>query len=206
MVRFSLVATLLCACSSQPAPVSTTPSTPPVTPSSPDSTSEPPASEPDKAVSDPAIAPVPFPPGSLAASIRAGAAMVFRVEEAGKAPYLQRMLFATVNAQGCAFENTILDLDGTAQGEPRTAQVSWDALERHAQFPRAHTTISEQSIEIPVGRFDTLVYQSRSEKDGRAVVTTRWFAKALPGPPVKMAMHVDGALAMSMVLIENHRP
>lgn len=193
-MRYLLVIPLICACagSSPPAP---THSPAPV------------AAQPEGLVEiGPDLAPVPFPPGTLARTFRDGASITFRIEAAGQEPVLLTTEFVDPTEDGVTLRDTTTALDGTPRGAPATATATWTELESHAHFPRQATSIADSVVEVPAGRFDSFEYRITATKQGSTTVTTAWFAKELPGPPVKLTREVDGRLAMTMVLVRTHRP
>jgi hypothetical protein len=149
------------------------------------------------------LAPVPFPPGSLARGLSAGTTMTYRVETAGESPFLQTTEFVEVDAEGTAMRETQTELDGAPRGEPRTARARWSELESHAHFPRPKTTITTAAIEVPAGRFAGYRYEIRGEGTAR---TRLWFARELPGPPVRVIREVDGRPVLEMTLVATERP
>ena len=152
------------------------------------------------------LAPVPYPPGTLQASIPRGSVMVQKVEEDGKTPYWLRTEFVATDGTGCTMKVSIEAEDGTAMGEAMQGTATWTELESHAHFPNKNTTIFEETLDTPIGRHATKRYEVTSEKDGEQTLTRMWFASDLPGPPIKMETYRDGKLTMKMVLSESVRP
>ena len=74
------------------------------------------------------------------------------------------------------------DADGaTLEVGDESYRLSWTDLQGHASFPSAATRISEETITTPLGSNDCLLYEV--EREGQ---THRfWFAKDLPGMPIK---------------------
>ncbi len=155
---------------------------------------------------DPDLAPVPFAPGTLARTFHPGATITYRIEAPGKPPVVLTTEFLAADESGVTMRDTTTDVEGTPQGEPETATATWKELESHAHFPRNATTIRESVVEVPAGRFETFQYRITSTTNGATSSATLWFAKNLPGPPVKVVREVDGAVAMTMVLLQTHRP
>ena len=69
-------------------------------------------------------------------------------------------------------------------------------------MPIAETAIGEETIAIPAGVFDCLVY---TRADGEET-STFWFAKSAPGMPLQYESRVDGELVFSSVALENGLP
>jgi len=154
----------------------------------------------------PDLAPVPFAPGSLARTFHAGATLTYRIEPKGKPPVLQTTEFVATTETGATMRDTTTDLDGTPQGEEKTATSTWTELESHAHFPREGTRIDAATVVVPAGRFEAWRYVLSQTRDGRVTTTRMWFGKELPGPPVKLVQGVDGEPVLTMSLVRTERP
>lgn len=152
------------------------------------------------------LAPVPLAPGELGRRIPEGSTITFRLEAAGQPPFLVTTEFVEVDEAGATMRDTQTELDGTPRGEPTTARATWEELESHAHFPRETTTITETEIDVPAGTFAAYRYEIRTTDDGVPTVTRLWFAKELPGPPVKMVRVAGDATTLEMTLVASERP
>lgn len=196
MFRMTVIPFALVGCIGQPSPLISPPLTPDNDPGVPPlARAE--AGDPAPA---PALAEIPFPAAALRDGIPAGTTTIYRIEETGKQPYLQHTTFATVSPEGCTFEVQNTALDGTPQGDKQRAAATWDQLESHAHFPRDRTTITEEPVDTPAGTFEAARYDIRRDHDGQTVTTRMWFARKLPGPPVKMEIWAGDTRTMFMVL------
>ena len=92
--------------------------------------------------------------------------------------------------------------DGRPLDEPEEAASNWLELQGHASMPIALTTVEPVTIDIPMGRFEGLLY-TRTDGD---TVDRFWFATDRPGAPVRMEEHVDGQLVYSSTAIEELNP
>ncbi len=164
------------------------------------------APHPEESMSEPegAMAPTPYTSAQIAAACAPGRFSLFEDTDADGAVTYSRTTFVE-GAEGLAtFEMTAADADGAPLGEARTVSVPWDALRDHASYPASQTTITDATIETPAGRFETRHYEVAGE-DG--TTTHAWFARSLPGPPVRHEVRgPDGALVSSMVLRAFHDP
>src|SRR5262249_54721908 len=89
--------------------------------------------------------------------------------------------------------------DGQRLSEPAREQSTWLELQQHASFAAATTTCAEEHLETPAGRFDCLRY-TRVDEHG----TWRfWFARDLPGQPVRFEQQVGDQIVFSATLIAN---
>lgn len=88
--------------------------------------------------------------------------------------------------------------DGRRTSEPEQDSSSFLVLQGHASMPADITTIDEETIDIPAGRFDCLRY---ARVDGDAV-DTFWFALSRPGAPVRFEKRKGGELLFSSTVID----
>ena len=199
-IRFAALM-LVCSCGGA-APVSST-TTPEASASAP---APKPAGYPDGLVElRDDLAPVPFPPGELADNLAVGSTIKYRMAPAGQPPFYVTTEFVTVDDAGTTMRDVHTELDGTPRGEPRTTEATWRELESHAHFPRESTTIADDVVDVPAGRFEAYRYEITAAVDGAQTTTRLWFGKELPGPPVKMVREVDGQVVLEMALVETRR-
>ena len=92
--------------------------------------------------------------------------------------------------------------DGEPLGEPEEHASTWLELQGHASMPIDATTVEAVTIEVPMGRFDGLLY---TRVDGETV-DRFWFATALPGAPIRMEERVGGRLVYASTAIEQRDP
>jgi len=92
--------------------------------------------------------------------------------------------------------------DGTRLTETETGHSAWRELQGHASMPADRTTVTEEEIEIPAGRFACLRY-TRTDEDG---VGTFWFAKSAPGMPLKFEKQVEGKTVFSSTTLSDETP
>lgn len=110
----------------------------------------------------------------------------------------QVIRFSEVDLAGAMVETTVMNARGEAAGEPRRKRVTWDELERHAHFP-PKTTRAEVACRTPAGAFACLVYTVR-DAEGQ---TRFFFAKSLPGAPVRVTADRGGREVVVMELLEH---
>ena len=119
--------------------------------------------------------------------------------EAGREPIVRVTRFVSADADGAERESWDEAMDGSPLSEPERHRSTWLDFQGHASFPAATTEVTEETIQIPAGRFACLRYLSR---DGDSV-RTFWFARSVPGMPLRFEERVDGALVFSSTAIEN---
>jgi hypothetical protein len=73
-------------------------------------------------------------------------------------------------------------------------------LQKDAEFPKGRVKTFEESVKLPGGKFDCIVYEVRG-KDGE--VSTYYFAKTLPGAPVLFWSEVDGKRVRTTTLLQH---
>ena len=132
----------------------------------------------------------PFTWEQIRAATKSGRTYRYRVEMPGK-PARERLLtFTKVDDDGCEIF--------TGSGEPK--RKGWVSLQKDEEFPKERSKTYEESIKIPGGKFDCVVYEVRG-KDGE--VSTYYFAKSLPGAPVLFWSEVDGKRVRTTTLLQH---
>jgi hypothetical protein len=116
------------------------------------------------------------------------------VEAAGEAPNLRFNTFITTDEAGATIERGPL-----AGGDVTRTTTTWAELQAHAAFPAAATTIAEEALELSMGTLDCLRY---TVKDGEGE-DVFWFAKALPGMPVRFSRQENGRTLNTTTMISN---
>ena len=80
--------------------------------------------------------------------------------------------------------------------------MTWRDLQAHASFAADDTTIESDRIETPIGELDCLRYRVR---DG-ATEEIFWFAKNLPGMPIRCLTRMDGQVVTTVSVVDNTIP
>jgi len=144
--------------------------------------------------------PTPFTAAEIRAGCPPGRTLRFRIERAGEEPMIRVSRYAEVDGEGAVQESWAEDLDGGGLSEPEHERSTWLELQEHASFPRAITERGEEEeLSIPSGRFACLRY-TRTDPDA---VWRFWFARELPGQPVRYEREVSGEIVFSAILIDN---
>jgi hypothetical protein len=123
------------------------------------------------------LLPTPFTADEIRQGCPVGRTIRLRVEPATGTPYERVSRFVDCDADGATIESWVVGDDGEQIGLAAD-RSSWLDLQRHAAFPVAGTTVTDESIELGFGRFACRVYS----RDGGARFV---FATALPGMPVR---------------------
>ena len=151
------------------------------------------------------LAPAPFTAPQIRAATKPGRTYRFKMEMLGQRPHIQQIEFIAVSEAGCTTKSTRLDLQGQPLAGAGVSQATWDDLVKHAAYPAAATTIIDEACETPAGKFSCKLYTVESEDNGARLVRSVWFARSLPGAPVKTLVERGGVVVMRMVL-EAHTP
>lgn len=147
----------------------------------------------------------PYTAAQIASACPAGRKLKLAVEVEGEKQF-QVLQFVSVTPTGARIVATMLDDKGAETGDREESEVSWEELQGHAEFPQARTKRTEGDIETPAGKFKCWIYTVAGEVDDPEMGdTVFWFAKELPGPPVKIeARKKDNkTAAYTMTLVEN---
>ncbi len=147
----------------------------------------------------------PYSAAQIASACPVGRRLKLSVEMEGEKQF-QVLEFKATTETGATIVATMIDEAGKPTGDREESEVSWDELRSHAEFPQARTKRTEGEITTPAGKFNCWIYTVASEPDDPEMGdTVFWFAKELPGPPVKIEAKKKGnqGTAYSMTLVEN---
>jgi len=134
--------------------------------------------------------PAPFSWEEIRAATKSGRTYRFKVQEKGK-PARERVLtFVKVDDDGCE----------VFAGGDAPRRMGWPQLQKDAEFPKDRVTTREETVKLPGGKFDCMVYEVRG-KDGE--VSTYYFARTLPGAPVLFYVEQDGKRVRTTTLVEH---
>lgn len=127
----------------------------------------------DAHVVEPGHAPTPFTADEIRHGCPAGRMIRLLVEPAGAEAFLRITRFVECDEMGAVQERAQFSVDGEPMGPVQSQKSGWAELQRHASFPIAQATISEETLDTPLGRLECLRY----------VVTARpWRPSGLPSP------------------------
>ncbi|HSM37931.1 MAG TPA: hypothetical protein VK838_01275 [Candidatus Limnocylindrales bacterium] len=125
--------------------------------------------------------------------------MRLRVEPEVGEPYERSITFVETDADGAVQEVRRFDPAGRQVGEPETHRSSWRELQEHASYPTDVTSIRATALDLPFGRFECMLYMVQTD-DGEDHF---WFARDLPGMPVRYESHRAGSVTSSTVMLSN---
>lgn len=157
---------------------------------------------PDPHVLAPGQAPTPFTADEIRAGCPAGRTIRLRVEVVGETPFERVSRFAECDDAGATLERSRLSLDGVPLAEPEADRLTWRDLQAHASFPADDTTIEIERIETAIGELDCLRYTVRRG----ATDEVFWFAKDLPGMPIRSLTRTDGQVVTTVTVVDNTIP
>lgn len=150
----------------------------------------------DPHVVEPGHAPTPFTAEEIRRGCPAGRTIRL-LAEAADSKALRTIRFVECNESGALQERAQFSIEGEALGSVEVNWSSWAELQAHASFPTGRVSISEDTLDIPIGRVECLRY---TVTDG-STVQTYWFAKERPGMPVRYTSENDGELASAVTMI-----
>jgi hypothetical protein len=143
--------------------------------------------------------PTPFTAEEIREGCPPGRTLRIRIERTGEAAVIRVVRYSDTDADGAVQESLTEGLDGSRLSDPERERSTWLELQEHASFPIASTERTEDVLTIPAGRFACLRY-TRTDPDG---IWRFWFARDLPGQPVRFEREADGQIVFSATLIEN---
>jgi hypothetical protein len=143
--------------------------------------------------------PTPFSAAEIRDASRPGRTQRFRVERSDTDPVIRVTRYVGGDAQAAEQESWLESSAGAVLGEREVSRPTWLELQEHASFPAATTVRVDEELTVPAGTFACLRYD-RTDDDG----TWRfWFARDLPGHPVRLEHEADGRVVFSSTLLEN---
>jgi len=145
-------------------------------------------------------APTPYTAEEIRKACAEGRTDTFSVER-GKDKWKHTMKFLKGDAETVEAEYTNTAEDGKTLRTWKDRQT-WIDFQTHASFPEVDTKITEETIEVPAGKFECWLYTVQ-KREGDAATVRMYFAKKLPGPPVKMTSEETGKTVFSMTLLEH---
>jgi hypothetical protein len=151
--------------------------------------SAPPIAEPDTKKGP--VHPAPFTWEQIRAATKSGRTYRYKVEVRGKAAKERVVTFTKVDDDGCEI----------FAGGDNPKRMGWTTLQKHAEFPKDRVTTREESIKLPGGKFECVVYEVQGKEEGE--VTTYYFAKSLPGAPVLFYTEQFGKRVKTTTLLEH---
>jgi len=143
--------------------------------------------------------PTPFTATEIRTGCPPGRVLRFRYERLGQPPSIRVTRYLDSDAETAIRESWQESVDLQRVSQPEREQCSWFELQQHASFPAATTTCADDSIETPAGGFDCLRY-TRVDEQG---VWRFWFARDLPGQPVRFEHQIGDQVVFSVTLIAN---
>ena len=152
----------------------------------PASVSRPSSSSPTKST----VAAAPFSWQEIRAATKNGRTYRYRVEAPGK-PTKERVLtFTKVDDNGAEI----------FAGGDAPKRMGWVALQKDAEFPKDKLTVREESVKLPGGKFDCVVYELKGDA---GETWTYFFARSLPGAPVLFYTEQDGRRLKTTTLLQH---
>ena len=137
--------------------------------------------------------PTPFSAAEIRDAFQVGREVRSLTVRADGEPYVLVRRSFSADAEAAVYEMWTESTDGVRLSEPEQGRSTWLELQGHASMPADATTIEPVEIDLPIGRYDGLLY-TRVIGD---TVDTFWFALALPGAPVRMESRVAGQVVLS---------
>ncbi|WP_217178815.1 hypothetical protein [Streptomyces sp. AC495_CC817] len=127
----------------------------------------------DPHILGPGLLPTPFTAHEIRNATGFGKTIRIRIDLPDGATSWRINRFTETDAEGATLERWSLDDRSDASAD----RVTWVDLQRHAAFDAATTTVSTESLSLPLGELECLRYDTA---DGAF-----WFSRAHPGMPVR---------------------
>lgn len=146
----------------------------------------------------PDLLPTPFTADEIRDAARGGKTIRMLIEEPDGRTQLRVNRFRDADDKGATLERWTSSPTGIVEGEITRTSVTWRELQGHAAFPANLTTLSSETLDLPLGRVDCLRYEVRETADADPEIF--WFATAHPGMPVRYESRVDGGIQRTTVV------
>jgi len=137
-------------------------------------------------------APTPFSAMEIRDACTEGRTDRYRIAQAGKDTLISVSTFRNTEPEGTEFAGHMETPEGKPLGEPFSSRATWQELQGHASFPAARTVIACETITTPAGTFDCWRYTVTLTGKNAGAVSVFWFARTLPGPPVRYEKQING--------------
>jgi hypothetical protein len=145
----------------------------------------------------PEFAPTPYTAEQIRDATHLGRTYEFKREVAGRPPATRTMTFVRVSLLDADVKSTTRDEAGKDLEPAETSTSTWEEFRKHAEFPKAVVTITEETVTVPAGKFDCVVYSVA----GEGTVTRFFFAKSMPGAPVLFYTEKGATRLMTSTLV-----
>jgi hypothetical protein len=143
-------------------------------------------------------APTPYTAAEIRAHSGEGRINKWRMVSS-KGEFISVQRFLGADARGAKIQSFLTRADGVQSGSGEDMSGTWEEFQSHASYPAEQTVITSDRVNVPAGEFDCWLYRVREEPD---TVLRFWFAKDLPGPPVRVEIERSGAVDLDMQLVE----
>jgi hypothetical protein len=136
------------------------------------------------------------------AAFPVGTTILVRYAQLGMPTMEERWTWTAADAASCSVATVSCDDQGQMV-DGGDAQTTWAELMSHAVFPSERTMVTDATVEVAAGRFDTWLYTvAEHAPDGSPRVARYHFDRTLPGPPVLFVLEEGGVEVMRMELLE----
>lgn len=144
-------------------------------------------------------APTPFLADEIRMASPIGRTIRLLVEVEGAEPFVRVQRYVWTNERKATTERWRESVDGSRVSRAEERDTTWLQLQGHASFPADQTNIDADTIETPLGTMDCLRYTVREGE----TVKRLWFARHLPGMPVKAIVKEEGRVVSTVTMIAN---
>jgi hypothetical protein len=142
--------------------------------------------------------PTPFTAAEIRDASPVGLTLRLRHEAAGAEPVERVIRFETVDPAGADRMTWRVAPDGSLV-DGTSSRSTWLGFQGHASFPAAIASREPAVLETPMGTLDCLRY---TVTDGDSVVEF-WFARDLPGMPVRTVETTGGVWQETMAMVSH---
>lgn len=156
----------------------------------------------DARIFEPDHLPTPYTAEEIRLGCPMGRAIRLQVDNVDESSYLHDIVFVECDETGAFQEIFDSTLQGESLGSSRRVWSTWRELQSHASFPAEHTVVVDETVDTPLGTLQCFLYTV----DDGTTRNTFWFARDLPGMPVRFTKHQDGQLVSTTTMLSNSVP
>ena len=145
-----------------------------------------------ESAADSNLAQVPYTIDEIRKATKVGRTYEFLVRGPGQPEQHRVMTFLRVADSEVDVQGVTLDARGAVLEPPKVTKISWEELRHHGEFPKKSTTIRDETISIPAGRFTCEHYTVDESTPTDSIVDHFFFPTNLPGLPVLFYTEKNG--------------
>jgi len=147
---------------------------------------------------------LPWTADQIKGALKVGATMLFKNEQVmgeKTTTSYTKLEVTAVTEEGYTMKTTNLDAEKKEMGKSKEKTEKWSEYMSKMKFSTTDTTVAEETIETPAGKFECKVYTQVQKRGGQEMTLKFYFPKDKPGTLAKLTGE-GGGFKMTQVLEE----